>query len=262
MELLANSKIDFMGMRRPMVVLSSILVVLSLASLLGLGTLNVGIDFAGGTQLVLRFKDEPQVDELRSLLAAAQIDDALIQRFGEDLDNEVLIKTPLVSGQEEGSREQVVAALGERFNPGASGLDLNQEGAAALASVLLRADPDGQLVLGEDEARIYYEEIGTRVMAVRSANGLISDWSELDSLELSPALRQELERSTTIGAFAVLGAENVGPQIGSELRSKGVLAVVFSLLGMLAYIWYRFELRFGLGAVAALMHDVIIGLGL
>jgi len=61
--------------------------------------------------------------------------------------------------------------------------------------------------------------------------------------------------------FEVRRTEMVGPKVGKELREKGMLAVLFSLLGMLAYIWYRFELRFGIGAIIALAHDVTITLG-
>ena len=55
--------------------------------------------------------------------------------------------------------------------------------------------------------------------------------------------------------------EMVGPKVGKDLRKKGMLAVTFSLLGMLIYIWWRFELRFGVGAILCLIHDVIITLG-
>ena len=71
-----------------------------------------------------------------------------------------------------------------------------------------------------------------------------------------------LESDTYLGAFNILQNENVGPQIGGELRTKGILAVVLSLLGMLMYIWYRFELRFGVGALVAVFHDFLITLGL
>ena len=60
----------------------------------------------------------------------------------------------------------------------------------------------------------------------------------------------------------MLGVENVGPQIGEELRQQGFWAVVLSLLGMLVYIWVRFELRFGVGAIMACIHDVLVTLGL
>lgn len=55
--------------------------------------------------------------------------------------------------------------------------------------------------------------------------------------------------------------EMVGPKVGKDLRRKGMLAVTFSILGMLMYIWWRFELRFGVGAILCLIHDVSITLG-
>jgi preprotein translocase subunit SecF len=54
----------------------------------------------------------------------------------------------------------------------------------------------------------------------------------------------------------------VGPKVSAELFSKGLLALGGAILLMLIYIWFRFELQFGLGAVAALFHDVILTFGL
>lgn len=55
--------------------------------------------------------------------------------------------------------------------------------------------------------------------------------------------------------------EFVGPQVGKELKKKGILAVVFSLIGIMAYVWFRFEWQFGLAAVISLVHDVMAVLG-
>lgn len=55
--------------------------------------------------------------------------------------------------------------------------------------------------------------------------------------------------------------EFVGPQVGEELKTKGIYAVVFSLLGIMAYVWFRFEWQFGLAAVVSLVHDVMAVLG-
>ena len=55
--------------------------------------------------------------------------------------------------------------------------------------------------------------------------------------------------------------EFVGPQVGEELKKKGFYAVVFALLGIMAYVWIRFEWQFGLAAVMSLAHDVIAVLG-
>ena len=55
--------------------------------------------------------------------------------------------------------------------------------------------------------------------------------------------------------------EFVGPKVGGELVKAGIIAVVFSLIGILLYIWLRFKWNFALGAIIALIHDVILTLG-
>jgi preprotein translocase subunit SecF len=55
--------------------------------------------------------------------------------------------------------------------------------------------------------------------------------------------------------------EYVGPQVGRELVEKGGLAVLLTLFGILVYVWFRFEYRFALGAIAALIHDTLIVVG-
>ena len=56
--------------------------------------------------------------------------------------------------------------------------------------------------------------------------------------------------------------ENVGPKVSNELLRAGLLAITLSLAAMLIYIWIRFEWQFSLGAIAALMHDVVITVGI
>ncbi|MCF7794099.1 MAG: protein translocase subunit SecF [Candidatus Cloacimonetes bacterium] len=56
--------------------------------------------------------------------------------------------------------------------------------------------------------------------------------------------------------------EEVGPKIGGELKEKAILAIFWALLGIILYIWWRFEFTFGLAAVAALLHDVLITVGI
>ena len=55
--------------------------------------------------------------------------------------------------------------------------------------------------------------------------------------------------------------EYVGPKVGKELIRAGLIAILFSLLGILAYIWLRFEWHFALGAIIALIHDVFLTIG-
>ena len=70
-----------------------------------------------------------------------------------------------------------------------------------------------------------------------------------------------LESLKATGAPEMRRVEFVGPQVGDELRDKGGLAMLYALIGILIYVALRFEWRFSLGSVAALVHDVILVVG-
>ena len=70
-----------------------------------------------------------------------------------------------------------------------------------------------------------------------------------------------LEALAVTGKPEMRRVEFVGPQVGDELRDKGGLAMLYALIGILIYVALRFEWRFSLGSVAALIHDVIIVVG-
>lgn len=264
MQLFSETNIDFMKHRRFFVGVSSVLVAVALTSVFVIGELNLGIDFAGGTQLTLKFSEPVQVDVLRDILSDAGISDASIQRFGDVEVNEAIIKTPSLEGSDEGSRVRVLAALDSRLNDGGgSRFDLNRDGADSVAEFLMSRDPEQVVQADPETARAHYQKIAEALLEVRRAKGLIVSWSELEGIpEVTAGVLRSLEDDSQLGSFAVLGAENVGPQIGSELRKKGIMAIISSLIGMLIYIWYRFELRFGVGALIAVTHDVVIVLGL
>ena len=82
MDLFSESKINFMKYRKVWVWVSVTLLAGSVLSTFFGGSLNLGIDFAGGTQLTVKFREQPDVEELRRLIAQAGIPDAPIQRFG------------------------------------------------------------------------------------------------------------------------------------------------------------------------------------
>lgn len=62
-------------------------------------------------------------------------------------------------------------------------------------------------------------------------------------------------------AFEVRRVEMVGPKIGKDLREKGLLSILYALIGILIYVTWRFQLKFAVGAIAALFHDVMITIG-
>lgn len=68
-------------------------------------------------------------------------------------------------------------------------------------------------------------------------------------------------KASSIGSGEVRSVEFVGPTFGKELFEKGILALIYALIGVMIYVAFRFEWKFSLGSVAALIHDVIITLG-
>ncbi len=264
MQFLTHTHIDFMKYRKVFVVLSVVLLGAACAELFFMTGLNLGIDFAGGTQLTVQLRDEMQDEQLRRIFEDAGMREAQIQSYGEAEERQVLIKAPVVAGSEEGSAEALIDALDGDLNTGAGGkLDLNRRDSDAVASLLLAADPDGRRTEGDSAAETHYGTVATAVLDQRRDAAIFATWEQVQGAAgLSEAALGVLREQTHLGAFNVLQNDNVGPQIGSELRKKGILAISLSFLGMLMYIWYRFELRFGIGALVAVVHDFLITLGL
>jgi preprotein translocase subunit SecF len=259
MDILRDPNFDFMKHRRFWIGLSVATIVAGLIGIFFLDRLNFGVDFAGGTQITLKFRDQANVEELRELVAGAGFKDAVLQRYGAAGANEVMIRTPIVGGSEEGSAARLLAALNARYNAGGAAVDLNQIGAVSLAELLASANPDG---IASDAAAGHYRAVADAMMAERKVSGIFTDWSALSRAGgISPGALETIRRSASLGSFAVLGTENVGPQVGAELRQRGLLAVIGAMVGMMLYIWLRFELRFAVGSTMAVLHDVLITLG-
>ena len=85
--------------------------------------------------------------------------------------------------------------------------------------------------------------------------------AELEEAELETVLEENLRTAFPDNPFMRVRTESVGPKIGEELKEKTVMAIIYSLVGILIYITIRFEFRFGVAAVIALFHDVMITLG-
>jgi preprotein translocase subunit SecF len=115
-----------------------------------------------------------------------------------------------------------------RENLASAGFDSIVQTYGAATDIVVRIPPTG---LNESSA-----ELSTRVLA---------------------ALSQGVE-----GEIEMRRVEFVGPQVGDELKEQGVLAVIYAMVGVFLYVMFRFQWRFSVGAVAALLHDVIITMGL
>ena len=101
-------------------------------------------------------------------------------------------------------------------------------------------------------------QVSSRIMVA-----LRSPYKETLVTSASGDLQQCLSDNGTSGRCVVQmrRVEFVGPQVGAELTEKGGLAMLYALLGILIYVSWRFEWRFAIGAVAALVHDVLITVG-
>ncbi|HEU5161580.1 MAG TPA: hypothetical protein VFV54_00405, partial [Thermoanaerobaculia bacterium] len=253
MEFLVNPKIDFLKWRFHALIFSAIFILAGFAILATRG-LNLGIDFAGGASVILRFQQEPPISELRSIVS-----DATIQQYGKREENSVLIRLP--QAKEEGDYAgRVVTMLNQRLNPGTQGkLDLNFQGKAALAEILHSVDPDGRGA--SPDAVAHYQTVAQNIINRRSQLGIFTSMDQVTGVEgVTPASARVIRERAVLGSFNLLNAETVGPQVGKELQQKAMWAIILSTLAMGAYIAVRFDLKFGVAGVLILIHDSLVAL--
>jgi len=109
------------------------------------------------------------------------------------------------------------------------------------------------------------DELNLRGLSIQQfgdqANEYLVRVQEDEKLEtLAGKIQEVLENRYGKGNLEIRRTEMVGPQVGKDLREKGIWAIVSSIAGMLIYVTFRFQFRFGIGAVIALIHDVLITL--
>ncbi|MFQ5900986.1 MAG: protein translocase subunit SecF [Thermodesulfobacteriota bacterium] len=181
MDILGDTKFDFLGKKRGAFFLSGFLVIIGLIALVEIviGRANLGIDFAGGASIQLKFKETVRIDAARELLSEGLKQDIDLQEF--PLDNKLLIRLKEVEG----------------------GL------------------------------------------------GTISD-----------RIKNIFKQGFPENDFTVEATTEIGPTVGKRLQKDAMWAISIALLGILAYIAWRFEFRFGIAAVIATFHDVLAVLGI
>ena len=127
-------------------------------------------------------------------------------------------------------------------------LEIRTPGAANMSK--LRASLGG-LGLGEVQLQEFGQPTDVLIRIERQAGG---EKAQLVAVEIAKkALGDEVNYRRT---------EFVGPKVGGELIEAGITAVLLALGAMLVYIWFRFEWQFGVGAVIAILHDVLLTIGI
>ncbi|GAA4815961.1 protein-export membrane protein SecF [Marinicella pacifica] len=188
MNIFGNTNYDITGKRKIAMLFSSILIITAIVAIFIRG-FNFGLDFTGGTVIVVHFDEAVELEDVRTQLSDANYGDAVVKNFGSSRDIEITLP-PI-----------------EEFTETAT------------------ESPDSPQT-GTDEAKL---------------SNVILD------------ILQEYDASARISK-----ADFVGSQVGDELVEKGSLALLYAIFGILIYVTIRFEWRFSLGAIAALVHDVII----
>jgi preprotein translocase subunit SecF len=241
--------------------------------IIGAGLVNVffgngwkpGVDFGGGTLIRVIYKTPMAVNDIRQALKEIGQGDSSIQEAGKS-GKEFQIRTmqniKAADAQQELEAHQkladeVIAVLkGDdgRAETARGLLDLNNIDTRGLTALLTTS-------FSADAA-----DLTESILGLRTDKGIFTDYAQVAEAELKPGVRIKpevitfLKDKTFLGKLTVVSRETVGPQAGAELRRKATLAVIWSLIGMLVYIAFRFKLEYGLAAIFTLTQDVFITL--
>ena len=268
MEFFKQVNLDWMGKTKYFVGLSLLLLAMGATSWFLKGGLYYGIDFKGGTLVYVRFAGPPPIEQLRSGLVREGLGQSVIQPISDissPNSNEVVIG---LEQHGEGTvaldagKNAILTALHATLGAGESGKqDFNAASPAAIADVLTRKDPLGAGVAGA--AR--YTQLARDIVNFRDKDrrGTVTNLDDLSAVTgVNSAVIAALRGAFFPTNFAVINVEIVGPKVGAQLRRQAVLVTLYALGGMLVYIAFRFEWVYGVAAVVAVFHDVLITLGL
>ena len=259
MEFFRNPNINFLSKKWYFIAFSLVFSVAGILSMVFWHGIPLGIDFRGGTLVYVKYSHTPDDNAVRAQMDRAGLHNVRIQRFGTIDSNEILIDLPLQETSEQAldqGKNQIINAL--QTNVPAGKPDLNNTSALSLTAYLMQKDP---LHLGTD-AQQRYSAIAQAVVNYRdkTKGGVLASFDELKGVA-EPAVLASIQQDFFLSDFGVYQVEIVGPQVGAQLRKQAILATLYSLLGMLIYLAFRFEFIYGVAAVITVFHDTLITLG-
>lgn len=227
-----------------------VIIILGLISVFVKG-LEYGIDFSGGTEVVVSFNKAVDLSEVRKAASEIGIGNVEVKTFGTTSEN-ILIRTPL----QEIALEQFDNLI-NKINSSIKEIlpdtlfTVKEKTTNSIVYTLPSSDSAklvaDHLIMNYFQAGVYSLEEGNRDVIVR--------------VTVSDLIREGLAQHFKDYKFEIIKEDKVGPKIGKELRRDAFLAVIFALIAILIYIGFRFKFVFGVGAVLALFHDVLITLG-
>lgn len=250
MRIFHNLNVNWMGMRKTFYILSTALFLIGLLNVVFRG-LVFGIDFKGGSEIVLQFEKPVDVAKVRNDLANIGLGAVEVRTFGAETG--ILVRTELQEIPKE-IYPKVVDRIRENINKVMPGVPYKIVDSTVNSVTIEFENPDttntmiAELFAQGFQTGKVSEELDNKQMLVRVG---IADW-------IKEVLREKIKDNP----FQVVKEDRVGPKIGEELKRDAVLAVLLSLVVILIYLGFRFKFVFAVGAVAALFHDVLITVGL
>jgi len=258
-EFFRNPNIDFLGKKWYFLAFSLVFSVAGVFSMLFWHHIPLGVDFRGGTLVYVKFSHPPDDNGIRAAMDRTGLHNARIQRFGPPGNNEVLIDLDARETTEQAldqGKQKIINAL--ETNAPAGKQDLNNASSLTIKNYLMEKDP---LHLGSDADQKYTAQAQAIVnYRDKTLGGVLSSLDQLKAAA-DPAVVASLADGFFLSDFHVPNVEIVGPQVGSQLRRQALLATVYSLVGMLVYLGFRFEWIYGVAAVVTVLHDTLITVG-
>ena len=270
MEFFHEPKIDWMEIKWYFIALSLALALIGIISMVVHRGLAYGIDFRGGTLVDVKFSQPPNIEAIRHELDRAALRNATIQGLGPASDHAVIIgldlQTTTSNNALDTGKQSIIASLSDLYGKGPEGkTDFNNASPQTVADHLMAEDPLGAAAKGLDTASKTYLDLANAMVNYRNApprSGLLTNFDDLRNVPgVTPAMISALNKGFYLANYAVTNTKIVGPKVGADLRRQALYVTLAGLGAMLIYIWFRFELIYGIAAVVATFHDVIITLG-
>ena len=246
---------DFLGKRKIALIASTVINLLSIIGVVTLG-LNFGIDFEGGIAIQVRAKQgDIHLDNLRATTSGLGVGEVTLQEFGDK-------KSALVRVQRQEGNASCVAHADKVMKKRAGNGWSVIPGAGDTGDVTFTAP-------GALDSNGWREAVSTvgltlqdRQLPRANTNSAKIDMSHDQRAEWCQQVAIKLIEDAIGGQYEMRGTESVGPKIGEELMHSGIIAVLATMGAIVLYVWLRFEWQFGVGALIAVLHDVISTIGL
>jgi len=260
-EFFRNTNIDFLGKKWYFLAFSLIFSVAGVFSMLFWHGIPWGVDFRGGTLVYVKFAQKPDEDAIRAAMDRAGLHNAKIQRYGQVENHEELVDLDVRETSEQAldqGKLNIIRAL--ETNPPAGKADLNNASSLSVKQYLMDKDP---MHLGTDADQKYTSQAKAIVdYRDKTLGGVFNSMDQLKGADgVDPAAAASLNDGYFLSNFGVRNVEIVGPQVGAQLQKQAALATIYSLVGMLVYLGFRFEWIYGIAAVVTVFHDTLITVG-